>query len=158
MFVFWDLACEAQGHGELFGGIGKSDGGAGAAVAESVWGGGGAEAVGHGSGAIAVAVEHDAETKICDMAEGHIFFAFAPAVRKILNEVWRKYNRSSLGMGALGKKSLIEAGEGSGGAADSASRTVSSWGGNPSGPLFFEHGDIRFRGVGGEEHIPGPAR
>ena len=110
MFVFWDLACEAQGHGELFGGIGKSDGGAGAAVAESVWGGGGAEAVGHGSGAIAVAVEHDAETKICDMAEGHIFFAFAPVIRKILYESRGKDSRSISWIGALKKEGSIKAG------------------------------------------------
>ena len=153
MFVFWDLACEAQGHGELFGGIGKSDGGAGAAVAESVWGGGGAEAVRHGSGTIAVAVEHDAETKICDMAEGHVFFAFAPAMRKILNEVWGKDSRSGLGMGALGKKSLVEAGEGSGRAAESAPSPMALRGGNPGCPLFFEHRDIGGCGGGAEKHI-----
>lgn len=153
MFIFWNLACEAEGDGELLGGIGKSDGGAGAAVAQSVRGGGGAETVGHGSGAVAVAVEHDAETEIGDMAEGHIFFAFPPAMRKILNEAWRKDNRSGVGMGALGKERLVEAGEGSGGAAESASRSITWWGGNPCFSFLFEHGDIGGGGGGGEKHI-----
>ena len=158
MFIFWNLACEAEGDGELLGGIGKSDGGAGAAVAQSVRGGGGAETVGHGSGAVAVAVEHDAETEICDMAEGHIFFAFAPAMRKILYESRRKHNRSGLGMGALGKERLVEAGEGSGCTAESAPSSMALRGGNPGCPLFFEHRDIGGCGGGAEKHIGSTAR
>ncbi len=60
MLVFWNLASEAEGNGEIFGRISKSDGRAGAAVAKGVSGGGGSEAIGRRGGALAVAVEHDA--------------------------------------------------------------------------------------------------
>ena len=102
MFVFWDLASEAESYGEIFGRVSKSDRRAGAAVAKGVSGGGGAEAIGRLGGAIAVAVEHDAETKIGDLAEGHIFFAFSPAVRKILYEIRRKDRSPSFWVGTLG--------------------------------------------------------
>ena len=102
MLVFWDLASEAESDGEIFGRVSKSDGRAGAAVAKGVSGGGGAEAIGRLGGAIAVAVEHDAEAEIGDLAEGHIFFALSPAMRKILYEIRRKDSRSSFWIGALG--------------------------------------------------------
>ena len=102
MFVFWDLASEAEGGGEIFGRVSKSDRRAGAAVAKGVSGGGGAEAIGRLGGAIAVAVEHDAEAEIGDLAEGHVFFALSPAMRKILYESRRKDRRSSFWIGTLG--------------------------------------------------------
>jgi hypothetical protein len=102
MLVFWNLASEAEGDGEIFGRVSKSDGRAGTSMAKGVSGGGGAEAIGRLGGAIAVAVEHDAEAKIGDLAEGHIFFALSPAMRKILDESRRKDSRSSFRIGALG--------------------------------------------------------
>ena len=102
MLVFWDLASEAEGDGKIFGRISKSDRGACTPMAKGVSGGGGAEAIGRLGGAIAVAVEHDAEAEIGDLAEGHIFFALAPAMRKILYESRRKDSRSSFWIGALG--------------------------------------------------------
>ena len=102
MFVFRNLASEAEGDGEIFGRISKSDGRAGTPMAKGVSGRGCAEAIGRLGGAIAVAVEHDAEAEIGDLAEGHIFFALSPAMRKILYEIRRKDSRSSFWIGALG--------------------------------------------------------
>ena len=101
MFVFWDLASEAEGDGKIFGRISKSDGRACTPMAEGVSGGSCAETIGRSGGPIAVAVEHDAEAEIGDLAEGHIFFALAPAMRKILYESRRKDSRSSFWIGAL---------------------------------------------------------
>ena len=102
MLVFWDLASEAESDGEIFGRISKSDGRAGTPMAKGVFGGGCAEAIGRLGGAIAVAVEHDAEAEIGDLAEGHVFFALPPAMRKILYEIRRKDRSSSFWVGALG--------------------------------------------------------
>lgn len=67
-----NLSDEAEGDDEIVLWIGKTDGGASAAMAESFSGGAGAKAVGDGRGAVLVAIQNEAKAKIHDVMKGQV--------------------------------------------------------------------------------------